>query len=95
MARVQRGNVVLRVADDEVSRYLQLGYDLTSDDGSIIQPAIPHDFSTLQRLYLEHTTKIAELEDMVAKLTAELSEVKRARKQAEPAKTTTKKTTKS
>lgn len=95
MARVQRGNVVLRVAEDEVSRYLQLGYDLTSDDGNIIQPAIPHDFSTLQRLYLEHTAKITELESMVAKLTAELSEVKRVRKQTEPTKTTAKKTTKS
>jgi len=79
MARVQRGNVVLNVAEDEVSRYLQLGYDLTSTDGTVLQAAIPHDYSTLQKLYLDHTAKISELEDTIAKLTAELSEAKRAK----------------
>lgn len=76
MARVQRGNVVLDVKEYEVQRYLQLGYDLTSPDGKVIKSAIPTDYATLQKLYLENTAKIAELENTVAKLTAELATAK-------------------
>ena len=86
MARVQRGNVVLTVPDDEVQRYLQLGYNQTTPSGKVIQAAIPNDFATLQKLYVENTAKIEELENTIAKLTADLAE---ARRIAAPAKKTT------
>lgn len=82
MPRVERGNVVLKVKEHEVQHYLNLGYNLTDDAGNILKQAIPTNLGELQTAYLEHTKKIAELEDTVAKLTAQLS-VK---------KTTTKKT---
>lgn len=77
MARVQRGNVVLTVPEDEVQRYLQLGYDLTTPGGKILQAAIPNDFATLQKAYVDNQARIAELENTVAKLTSELAEAKR------------------
>lgn len=83
MAKVQRGNVVLRVEEFEVKRYLQLGYNLVDESGKVLQEAIPHDFTTLQRCYLEQTAKIAELEDTIAKLTAENTALKKVKPAAE------------
>ena len=71
MVRIERGNVVLKVQEHEVQRYLTLGYSVTDDTGKVLQSAIPNDLGTLQKCYLEHKAKIDELETIVAKLTAE------------------------
>lgn len=82
MARVERGNVVLTVKEHEIQHYLNLGYNLTDDAGNILKQAIPTNIGELQTAYLEHTKKIAELEDTVAKLTAQLSVKKTTPKKA-------------
>lgn len=71
MVRVERGNVVLKVKEYEVQRYLSLGYNVTDDNGNVLKEAIPNDVGTLQKHYVEHKKRIAELEEIVAKLTAE------------------------
>jgi hypothetical protein len=71
MVRIERGNVVLKVQEHEVQRYLKLGYNVTDDDGNIIKEAIPNDVGTLQKHYIESKKRIEELEDTVAKLTEE------------------------
>ena len=71
MVRIERGNVVLKVQEHEVQRYLTLGYSVTDDTGKVLKSAIPNDLGTLQKCYLEHKAKIDELETIVAKLTAE------------------------
>lgn len=73
MVRVERGNVVLKVQDYEVQRYLTLGYNVTDDNGTVLKEALPNDVGTLQRYYIEQKKKIEELEAIVAKLTAENS----------------------
>lgn len=75
MVRVERGNVVLKVKEDEVQHYLKLGYSVTNNVGSVLKAAIPTDFGTLQKLYLDQKVKITELEKTVAKLTAENTEL--------------------
>lgn len=71
MVRIERGNVVLKVQEHEVQRYLTLGYNVTDNTGKVLKAAIPNDLGTLQKCYLEHKAKIDELEAIVAKLTAE------------------------
>ena len=71
MVRIERGNVVLKVHEHEVQRYLTLGYNVTDDAGNVLKEALPNDLGTLQRYYMEHKKKIEELEAIVAKLTAE------------------------
>ena len=83
MARVERGNVVLQVKDFEIQHYLNLGYNLTDEAGNILQESIPTNVGELQKAYLEHTKKIAELEDINAKLTAQLSAKKTTKKAKE------------
>lgn len=73
MVRIERGNVVLKVQEHEVQRYLKLGYNVTDEAGNILKESIPNDLGTLQRHYIEHKKKIEELENIVAKLTAENS----------------------
>lgn len=85
MARVERGNVVLQIKDYEVQHYLNLGYNLTDEAGNILKKSIPTNIGELQTAYLEHTKKIAELEDTIAKLTAQLSAKKTTAKKAKEA----------
>lgn len=82
MARVERGNVVLMVDDTDVSYYLNQGYNLTDETGAILRKAIPSNLGELQAYYLESTKKIAELEDTVAKLTAQLNSKKTSTKKS-------------
>ena len=71
MVRIERGNVVLKVQEHEVQRYLTLGYNVTDDSGNVLKEAIPNNIGTLQKHYVEHKKKIEELEAIIAKLTAE------------------------
>lgn len=73
MVRIERGNVVLKVQEHEVQRYLKLGYNVTDNTGKVLQEALPNDLGTLQKYYVEHKKRIEELEAIVAKLTAENS----------------------
>lgn len=71
MVRIERGNVVLKVQEHEVQRYLMLGYNVTDETGKVLQKAMPNDLGTLQRHYVESEKRIEELEAIVARLTAE------------------------
>lgn len=87
MARVERGNVVLRVKDEEVQHYLNLGYNLTDDYGHVLKRSIPTSIGELQSAYVTQTAKIAELEDTIAKLTIELESYKSSIPEPPPTKT--------
>ena len=88
MVRIERGNVVLKVQEHEVQRYLKLGYNVTDDEGRVLQEAIPNDLGALQKHYLDSKKRIEELEAIVAKLTEENALL------AKSAKSTTPKTAK-
>ena len=92
--RVERGNVVLYVFEEERRHYLQLGYNVTDEFGNIVEESVPRDLGTLQRYYVESKKKIADLEAKVAELESgkstkevvaeeEKAPAKRGRKKAE------------
>lgn len=68
MVTVQRGNVVLQVADDSVTKYMNLGYNVIDDKGNVIEECIPTDLGTLQKHFIESKKRIAELEEQLAQL---------------------------
>lgn len=84
MVRIERGNVVLKVQEHEVQRYLNLGYNVTDNTGKVLKEAIPNDLGTLQRYYIESKKKIEELEAIVAKLTAENALLAKSEKPTAP-----------
>ena len=73
MARVERGNVVLHIPDEEVQHYINLGYKHTDEMGNVLQDTIPSDVGTLQKAFIDKDKRIAELEATVAELTAKIS----------------------
>ena len=93
--RVERGNVVLHVFEEEKRHYLQMGYNVTDENGNILEESVPRDIGTLQRFYVDGKKKIAELEakvkeledagkvDIVDKIKSEGTPAKRGRKKAE------------
>lgn len=96
MAKVERGNVILRVDDKDVQRYLLLGYNVIDEDGRVVKSAIPTDLRTLQKAYVDDKARIAELEGIIAQMTAERN-AEKAQKQAKTSETkkpTAKKTVK-
>lgn len=68
MVTVQRGNVVLQVADDSVTKYMNLGYNVIDDKGNVIEECIPNDLGTLQKHFIESKKRIADLEEQLAQL---------------------------
>lgn len=88
LLQVERGNVVLRVPDYDVQRFIDQGYNLVDGKGNIIQASVPRDLGTLQKLYTEHIEEIKRLK-------AELEELKSSKAEDEvvekPKRTRTKK----
>lgn len=80
LVQVERGNVVLRVPDDDVQRYIDNGYNLIDDNGNVLQSSVPKDLGTLQRAYEEQTARVKELESEIEKLKSAKSPASRSRK---------------
>lgn len=70
MAIVERGNVVLEVADDDVDRYINKGYSLTDGHGNVLRRAIPRDVGELQHLVVKYEAEIKELKKQLEEQTA-------------------------
>ena len=66
MTIVERGNVVLRIDDEDVQRYLDKGYNVTDGHGHILQRAMPQDVGELQQLVVKYEKEIAELKAKLA-----------------------------
>lgn len=69
MAIVERGNVVLEIADDDIQRYLDKGYNLTDGNGNILQKTTAVTVQELQNLVVKYEAEIKELKAQLAKLT--------------------------
>ena len=76
MARVQRANVILQVADHEVARYMSMGYNLIDSGGAVLKEAIPNNLGVLQAAYLEHTARIKKLEAQLAESDSIIEQLK-------------------
>lgn len=80
MVAVQKYNVILEIDEEELDKYMSLGYNqIDINTGEILNEAIPTDINVLKLKYQEHKEKIAELEQQVKDLTAKLK--KREKKQ--------------
>lgn len=87
MAKVKRANVVLRIKDNQVQRYLDNGYvQINEATGEVMTSPVPTDLATLKSCYVKHKQKIAELEEEIAKLKAEKPVEKPAKKSTKSAK---------
>lgn len=79
MITVKRGNVVLQVADESADKYMGLGYDVIDEKGKVVRACIPNDLGTLQKHFVESNAKIAKLEAEIAELKSPKKETKKAK----------------
>lgn len=80
MAIVERGNVVLRIADDDIQRYLDKGYSVTDGYGNVLKQAIPNDIGELQRLVIKQQSEIESLNAKIKELTEKSFKPKKSKK---------------
>ena len=86
MALVQRANVVLEVKEDAVDRMLGMGYNLIDEQGNVVQRSTIKTVESMTELYNIEVEKVAKLEKQVAKLKAEIKNLKKASKSGNDAK---------
>lgn len=61
LVEVERGNVILKIPEQEIDRYLDQGYNLIDENGNVIKTSLPRDVGSLQLAYIQHEKEIAEL----------------------------------
>jgi len=88
LLRVERGNVVLRVPDYDVQRFIDQGYNLVDEKGNVIQASVPRDLGTLQKMYTEHIEEIKQLKAEIEELQSKLAEKETEEEVAEKPKRT-------
>ena len=63
MATVKRANVELRVPEDRVKEYLEMGYSLIDSTGKIIQRCEPQTLEDYKLYARELEAQLAELQE--------------------------------
>lgn len=71
MAIVERGNVVLEIADDDIQRYLDKGYSVTNGNGVILQRTKMLSAGELHQIIAEKDAEIENLKKQLQELTTE------------------------
>ena len=79
---VQRANVVLKVRDEEVDKYLARGFSLLNEDGEVIRSATPNDLATFKEAYIRQSKEIEDLNSQIEELKAELEKARQKKSKA-------------
>ena len=79
---VQRANVVLKVRDEEVDKYLARGFNLLNENGEVIRSATPNDLATFKEAYIRQSKEIEKLNSQIEELKAELEKARQKKSKA-------------
>lgn len=79
---VQRANVVLKVRDEEVDKYLARGFNLLNENGEVIRSATPNDLATFKEAYIRQSKEIEDLNSQIEELKAELEKARQKKSKA-------------
>ena len=66
MVTVRRANVILNVSDEQKQEYLNKGYDVISNNGTVLEGTVPTDVNVLKKAYVDHMNEIKELKAKLA-----------------------------
>lgn len=93
MAIVRKANVILRIKDSELNRYIDLGYDEIDGSGKVIKACVPSDVLTLKRFYVEHIKEIEQLKEQNVQLQEQVKSLTQKLEANKKPETTQKQTT--
>lgn len=88
MIYAERGNKVVAIQEEAIPKYVEQGYLIYDENGTVLKETVPTDIPSLKRAYTEHKAKIESLEKENAELKKQLAEAKVAKQ--EPSETTEK-----
>lgn len=71
LVKVRRGNVVLKVPEHQVQRYLHQGFDAYDKNGNLIKRVVTNDLATLQAEQVKSDKIIKDLQNQVRMLQAQ------------------------
>ena len=83
MIYAQRGNRITQIKEEDIQRYVNEGYAIKDENGSVIVDTAPTDIKELQKAYRDHIKEIKVLMDANEALKKEIAELK-AKPKAEP-----------
>ena len=76
MIYAERGNRVKQISESEVQKYVEQGYKITDDRGTVIRETVPMDVQILKAEYQKHVDEIKSLKAQNELLTLELTKAK-------------------
>ena len=77
MIIVRRGNVRLRVHEQDKQYYKDQGYDILDDKGKVIEKALPKDAGQLTKMYLEARAEVDKYKQQIDDLKKEIKKLKK------------------
>lgn len=84
MIYAEQGNRVKQISEADIQRYVEQGYRIIDEKGTVLQETVPTNSAELRLAYINHKKEIESLKEQIATLTAENSELKsRVSKKAE------------
>ena len=76
MIYAERGNRVKQISETDIQKYVEQGYKIVDDRGTLVMDTIPMDTATLKKAYKEHVEEIKSLKAQIDLLTAQLASAK-------------------
>lgn len=74
MAIVRKSNEILRVPDAQVNHYLDIGYDVIDERGTVLRKAVPQDNTQLKAEFAKLSNQVVEMRETIAELKRQLAE---------------------
>ena len=71
-----RGNKVLKINEDAISRYLGQGYTIKDESGKLVQKGTPHDTNLLTAEFKAQIAENENLKNEILRLKGELDRAK-------------------
>ena len=85
MVYAERGNRVISIKEESIDKYVNQGYLIYDEAGTIIKDTVPNDVAKLKKAYIEHKAEIDSLKAEIEKLNAQIDVLTKA----QPKKTAT------
>lgn len=72
MLYAQKANVVTKITEEQVDKFVADGYRIIDEAGSLVKETAPTSIPALQQAYLDSVAEINVLKDEISKLKADL-----------------------
>lgn len=74
--KVRRGNVILRVSENELAKVKARGFDVLGADGKVVEASVPNDVGILKKAFTDHTNEIKRLKEIIQEKNDEIEKLK-------------------